>query len=306
MTPPRGDNWAGAAGMTAGLLVYCYRARQYELARATLVSGFIGGIGFAAASMLKLVEVTCGYVTNWHSVLEQTTGLFNGIGLAVAMAGLARRTTPSEPGEAEPRPWTELLALGFVLVVIPYLNARKNVNQWIQQRAMPPMMSGVPAWVWFDLGYLALALTLLALWRRHRRQPLAVLPESPFARGQVFYLILLWMIVAFNFERIVVVFRSQRLITEGVLYLVALVSTVVLLFAPESHEIGAVEPRLAPPKRARSGLLALTALGVLAAAVSIAADWAIVRAIHGDRHAGYSRLHIRFGPRATTGPTDQR
>ena len=167
-------------------------------------------------------------------------------------------------------------------------------------------MTGLPTWVWFDLAYLALGITLLALWLRHRRQPLAVLPASSFARGQVLYLILLWMTVAFNFERIVVAFQSQRLITEGVLYLVALACTAVLLFAPETREIGPIESRLAPPEQKRSGLLSLAAVGVLAATVSIVADWAIVRAVYGDRYAGYARLHIRFGPRATTGPADHR
>ena len=95
MTPPRGDNWAGCLGMTAGFFWYCRQTGHRELGRAALYCGFIGGIGFAAASMLKLVEVTSGYQTNWHSVLEQTTGLFNGIGVAVAVAALARRHCPA-------------------------------------------------------------------------------------------------------------------------------------------------------------------------------------------------------------------
>ncbi len=36
MTPPRGDNWSGCLGMTAGLLWYCRRTGMLELARATL------------------------------------------------------------------------------------------------------------------------------------------------------------------------------------------------------------------------------------------------------------------------------
>ncbi len=30
--------------------------------------------------MLKLIEVKSGWQTNWHSILEQTYGLMNGIG----------------------------------------------------------------------------------------------------------------------------------------------------------------------------------------------------------------------------------
>jgi hypothetical protein len=32
----------------------------------------------------------------------------------------------------------------------------------------------------------------------------------------------------------------------------------------------------------------------------ILTDWAIVRAIYGDRFAGHAGKHIRFGPNATT------
>ena len=53
--------------------------------------GLLGGIGFAGAVMLKLVEVTSGLQTNWHSLYEQTAGLFHGVALAAAMAILARR-----------------------------------------------------------------------------------------------------------------------------------------------------------------------------------------------------------------------
>src|SRR6266851_5040787 len=106
MTPPRGDNWAGAIGMTVGALVYFTRNGLVPVARAALVAGSIGGIGFAGATFLKLVEVkyvpiVLSYLfgeslwqTNWHSILEQSYGFINGIGIAVAMYPLARRLPP--------------------------------------------------------------------------------------------------------------------------------------------------------------------------------------------------------------------
>jgi hypothetical protein len=216
MTPPRGDNWAGCLGMTAGLLLYCRRQGLHEMARAALFCGFIGGIGFAAASMLKLVEITSGYKTNWHSILEQTTGLFNGIGLAVAVAVLARRA-PSTKDGLHARPWSDPITAGFVILGITYLNIRKNVTFWIAQKIVPEVMSGVATWAWFDLAYLLLTLTLLALWVRHRLQPLPIVPRSWLGMGQLLYLGLLWSLVAGNFERELVAFTAQRLVTEGVL-----------------------------------------------------------------------------------------
>ena len=300
MTPPRGDNWSGCLGMTAGLLWYCWRTGMRELARATLLCGFIGGIGFAAASMLKLVEITSGYKTNWHSILEQTTGLFNGIGLAVAVAVLARRA-PSIKDDLRRRSWADPVAVGFVVLGITYINLRKNVNFWITQKIVPAEMAGMDTWVWFDLAYLLLAVTMLALWVRNRRQPMPILPQSWLGKGQLLYLWLLWSLVAGNFERELVVFTAQRLVTEGVLFVVALACTLVLLLAPTVRR--SWDAPVSPPRgRHRAGLATTVVVSLVAAIAMILADWAIVRAIHGDRYAGadYAGLNIRFGPNATT------
>jgi hypothetical protein len=295
MTPPRGDNWSGCLGMTLGILWFCWRHSLGEVVRASLICGFIGGIGFAAASMLKLVEVTSGYETNWHSILEQTTGLFNGIALAVAMAGLARRT-PVDAGDAEKFEPTEYLAAGFVMLVIPYLNLRKNVGAWIRVNAMPPVMVGISTSVWYDLGYVLLALALVFLAVRHARRPLPVLPESTLGRGQLLYLVSLWWLVAGNFERALVSFTAQRLVTEGVIYVVALVCTLIVLCAAPPGSSGSESSPDAPARLGPAGIMAIV---LLAAALSIAVDWAVVRAIYGDRFAGHAGLHIRFGPNAT-------
>ena len=299
MTPPRGDNWAGCLGMTAGAIVYCLRTGLAEVARAALVSGFIGGIGFAAASMLKLVEVTSGYTTNWHSILEQTTGLFNGIGIAVAMSGLARRVGPVDEEDPAPhanRRFAELWTVGFVLLVIPYLNLRKNVADWTKAGAVPQGMYGIPAWAWFDLAALAVAASLAILMGRHLRRPLAVVPENPLGQGQGLFLLLLAIMVIGNFERALVGFKDQRLVTEGVIHLNALLCAVILLTADRTPtgetSTGAVEQ--APTRWGR-----LVAIGIGAAAIAVVVDWAIVRGLYGDRYAGHANLHIRFGPNAT-------
>jgi len=304
MTPPRGDNWAGCVGMTAALLWYCRRIEYREIARAALISGFIGGIGFAAASMLKLVEVTCGYETNWHSILEQTTGLFNGIALAAAVAGLALQT-PRCDDRPKSGSWTEGLACGFVLLGIPYVNLRKNIPQWVRSKAAPAEMVGIASWVWFEAAYLLLAMTAIVLWARHRKHPLAVVPHSTLGKGQLLYLGLLWTMVIGNFERALVGFTPQRLVTEGVIYVVSLVATLILLLSA-SPGMPAGEPESAVQSSRQRRLTATVAVGATVAILSIIADWGIVRAIYGDRFAGHAGLHIRFGPKATINRIDDR
>ena len=43
MTPPRGDNWAGCAGMVAAQVVFAVRQDLPRVAAASLVTGFLGG-----------------------------------------------------------------------------------------------------------------------------------------------------------------------------------------------------------------------------------------------------------------------
>jgi hypothetical protein len=307
MTPPRGDNWAGCLGMTAGAIVYCLRSGLGEVARAALVSGFIGGAGFAAASMLKLVEVTSGYQTNWHSILEQTTGLFNGLGIAVAMQGVAARTpAPMEEAPAakdegsgsSTRRWAEPLAVGFVLAGIPYVNLRKNVADWTRAGSVPAAMYGIPAWLWFELAALITVAGLAVLLVRHVRRPLAVVPATTLGQGQALFLLLLAIMVIGNFERALVGFADQRLVTEGVIHVNAVICAVMLVTADTPRApIHPLSENSLPQKR--DGLWRLALVGSALALLSIVADWAIVRGIYGDRFAGHAGLHIRFGPRAT-------
>jgi hypothetical protein len=301
MTPPRGDNWAGCVGMTAGAIFYCLRTGLAEVARAGVISGFIGGIGFAAASMLKLVEVQSGYETNWHSILEQTTGLFNGVGIAVALAGLAARVGPVDHADDLNDPlvrWSKPLAVAFVVLGIPYVNLRKNVADWTRAHAVPDVMYGVPAWIWFELAAVVVAAGLAVLIVRHMRRPLAVVPTSLLGQGQGLYIVLLAIMVIGNFERAVVSFAPQRLVTEGVIHCVAVLAVVLLLTSDSSHVPDEQEAFL--PGERPIGWARLMVVGVTAALLMILADWAIVRAIYGDRFAGYAGKHIRFGPNATT------
>jgi hypothetical protein len=141
---------------------------------------------------------------------------------------------------------------------------------------------------------------------RHTRRPVAVIPPTWSGKGQALYLGLLWWLVTGNFERALVAFKSERLVTEGVLYLVALACTLVLLLATRSTADPTIPDTMTPASRGRSPLAAIVAVGLAAATLSIVADWAIVRAMYGDRFAGHSRLHTRFGSTATTNPLENR
>jgi hypothetical protein len=294
MTPPRGDNWAGCVGMVLGMWLYFMRRGLSGVTLASLVCGFIGGFGFAFAQMLKLVEISSGRQTNWHSILEQTYGFINGIGLACALFWVARRA-PRLDEKPPVRVWVEPYAAGFVLIILTYLNLSKNPEEWIKLKAMPPVLYGLSANAWFNLAYVGFSTVFVLLWLKHRRQPLAILSTTWLARDQMLYLVFLWVMVLGNFERALPSFAPQRLVTEGVIFLNATVCTAgIFLSAPTAERVApvALHDWSAWLRRA-------VVAGSIATILTVVAEWAVVRGIYGDKQAGYAAKHIRFGPDAT-------
>ena len=299
MTPPRGDNWAGCLGMTAALLWYCRRAGFSDVARPRSFAGSSAG----SASPLRrcsswsrsLADTRPTGIASW----SRQRGFSMGSDWPCALSGLAGSTPPAEADEPDGYSFTELAALGFVVLGITYLNLRKNTAHWVAVKAVPAEMAGLAAGTWFDIAYALMSLTFLVLWTRHRQSPLAVVPASWLGKGQLLYLVLLWWLVVGNFERALVAFKTERLVTEGVIYVVALVCTVIVLLERAASDARANESPVPRNSGQRMGMLATVLLGLGAAILSVLIDWAVVRAIYGDRFAGHASLHIRFGPNAT-------
>jgi hypothetical protein len=226
--------------------------------------------------------------------LEQTYGLINGLGLGIAAVLLARRT-PVQEDAASTSSWTKPYAIGFILLVITYLNLDKDPGIWVQGGTVPSRLYGLSALSWFNLAYAVVAAAVLMLLVRHQRQRIALVPLSEKGKGQLLLLAFLWWIVLGNFERSLGGFTPQRLITEGVIHFNAVVLTVLVLFWPASFEPLPNFQVSRPPRRTAVFLGA----ALLAAALSVVVDWATVRHLYHNQFAGHSGLHIRFGPNAT-------
>ncbi len=296
MTPPRGDNWAGSVGMVAGMLVYFEWRKLRALTLASLICGFVGGFGFASGQLTKLMWIKTGWQTNWHSVLEQTYGFINGLGVAIAMLLLAART-PRVSDEPRERRWTEDFALCFVLLGVTWLNLIRNPEAWLKAKTFPETILHLSAFTWFHLAYAVLSAVVIWLLLRHRRQPLAFIPTNWLGRGQLLYLVFLWWIVIGNFDRSVVNFAPQRLITEGVIFLNATICTLILLSGvPATVAVAEAETEKDP---FGALLKKAVAVGMLATVISLLADWGLTRVMFGNELAGFSAKHIRFGPDAT-------
>jgi len=243
---------------------------------------------------------------NWHSFLEQTYGFVNGLAVIAAMAVFWRRLERSD--DSGPREyWTEVVAISIVVPVLMWVTLQKDVAEWTQgpTAAMPATMRmplfgySLSAWGWFNVIFGIAAMAFVMLLNVHTRRRLALLEVSWLGRGQWLYLLVLWVFVIGNFGRIVVHFTEQRLLTEGVITLNAVLATMLVLLVPRTT---APAPERIPPDYLRLvGRAAIAA--VLCAAAFPVAETLSVRAVYGDapvmrpRDAEHGPT-TRFGPHA--------
>lgn len=296
MTPPRSDNWAGVTGLFIGTSIWMWRNKLRPVAVATLISGTIGGLGFAGIQWIRQILVSFGNPRileykgilpgseefksiasswarwqgqNWHSFLEQGYGFVNGVAIAVALAFLTSRiklhTDDNFSGQTKTR-WTRAFSALFVMLVLTYFNVLKNVEVWSNQlnpdiwkrtiqhaggvtETVPalwdfPYIGRLPGidflnmtpTGWFNFTWLLLVIGCIVIVVRHYRSPLAIIPRSSLAKGQLIFLILLWIMVIGNFEMALTGWNPIRMITEWVIFVNALIATVLVLLLPREEE----------------------------------------------------------------------
>ena len=300
MTPPRGDNWAGCVGLTAGFLLFAWHHNLNGVIFVTLLTGIFGGLAFSGGQMIKLLWIKTGWQTNWHSVMEQTQGFIFGLGFTITLGAFAF-IAPSVATDPLPS-WTLPLALAFVFIGINYLNHRKSSLTWVehvQTLTERPLGLPVAGWLrqsqgwfgWIELFYLAITLVLCYTLYHHKTHPIALIPDTALGKGQLLYLIFLWGIIVINFKRAIVTFAPHRLITEGLVTLNAIVCTflvLTLLSNPLSIHSGSVTPWIEQSFW----------IGFFVSAILLLVFFALTFVLFGKQHIPNAGLHIRFGPNA--------
>lgn len=318
LTPPRSDDWAGILGLYIATLIYLVRYQLAPVAFASLVSATVGGLAFSSAALLKLIMMRPGNPNvvadpetieawryyqgaNWHSFLEQTYGFMNGLGIALAL-GLV--TLYVRPLHVTPRVrrWTEGFAVGFVLLLLVFINWRKAVGTWTEQGAVPERMRmfwfesiELSADMWFSIIFWIVGAGVVILLIRHMRRPLSIVPPSWLGRGVLLFLVFLWIAVIFNFERALTGFHEQRLLTEGVITVNAILASVLLLFVARDREPRAYYPPI--PARNVPWVRAAFAL-LLAFLAAVPLQVATTQLLYGAEYAGHAGRQMRFGPDA--------
>ncbi len=290
MNPPRGDSWAGYLGLAGGILVFCWRYRMGGVGFATLAVGFLGGIGFALGSAVKVVIMASGFDTNWHSIMEQTQGFFIGIAIAVGL-GLLIQRAPQISDSPPVRPWTEAYCVVFVLCLLPYLNIRRSPGEWTKEIAtLTPRLYGIPisgdllpsrGFIgWLDIVYLAIAFAMIFLLALHLRRPLPFIPADWLGKGQLFYLVFLWSIVTLNFIDVLPRFTPIRLVTEWFITLNAVACTILLIYGCFAARAGV--PAALPDRPYLPWIRNVVVFGILGVVIACFASWGAKQAIYGE------------------------
>jgi hypothetical protein len=305
MSPPRADGWAGCLGLAAGILVFCARNDLGGVAFATLCTGLIGGCGFTLAAAIKHAGIRTGLITNWHSVMEQTDGLFFGLSLAIAM-GLVMRRAPRVSDDPPIRRWTDAYAVMFVLWLFTYLNFRFSPTEWLREvTTLKPWLYGIAVQGsfapsrgflgWFDMAYLAIGIAMAYLLRLHLRRGLPLMPSTWLGKAQLLYLLYLWAQVMINFAHVLPRFSERRLVTEWTITLNAAFCTILMAagtFAQPDRNVKAGQP----DRPYTPWIRKVVPLGLAGAGLSVFAAWGTRQALFPREPVPFSAVHVRFGP----------
>lgn len=308
MTPPREDGWAGCVGLLAGILIFCARNKLGGVAFATLCTGLLGGSGFALATAMKHVEIYTGLATNWHSVMEQTDGLFFGLALAVAMGMIVRRA-PRVSDDPPVRRWTDAYAVMFLLWLFTYLNFRESTTEWLREiPSLTPRLYGIVVeggfiprhgfLGWFDFAYLAIGIALAWLLYLHLRRPLPLVPRTWLGKSQLLYLVYLWAQIFINFANTLPRFAPQRLVTEWFMTINAAFCTILMVTGtnaqPDRNVVGVIVDGPYLPWIRKTVIY-----GLLGTVVVIFASWGEKMLLYPHSPVPGAAVQIRFGPNNT-------
>lgn len=256
LMPPRSDDWAGITGVFFGTLLYAVRSGMSPMAYAGSLNFFLGGISFATVHFLRALILIPGHrdlnggkvpaawahyhSANWHSVLEQSQGFGHGVATALTFALLWRKLVPPA-NVPTTRRWTQPFAIGFVVLMMTYFNVFKNVAEWTNghYKLVPAMMKApffqgieLSAATWFNLGWWAISAAFIGAMLVHLRRPLAVVPPSWTGRGQLVYLLVLWIMIIADFERSLNGFGEGRLVTEWVILMNGALASFLIVTLP--------------------------------------------------------------------------
>jgi hypothetical protein len=118
------------------------------------------------------------------------------------------------------------------------------------------------------------------------------------ARGQLIFLILLWIMVVANFERALTGWHPSRLLTEWVIIVNAIIATVLILWLPRNDEtVLIIEEQNYKPLYKRLWIIAIATFAV--SSVFFLVSNRMIYHYPEYNKLDHKQYHTRFGPDAS-------
>jgi hypothetical protein len=322
LMPPRSDDWAGILGVFIAGLIWSRRHGLVPVAHVMSVGFILGGIAFTTVPMIRFLLRYPGHPwrfpegvpqalahyqsANWHSILEQMDGFGFGLAIAIAMAMLWRRQ-PYDAREGHVSGWTIASSVFFAWFIVGFLNLYKLVETWVGNGAVPPELKApllgfieLPPSAWFCIVWWTAAAVGGMLLLMHQRRRLDIVPETWTGKGQLLYVLFLWLMVIGNLARAIPGFSNGRMVTEWVVFMNASLATLLIVALPRNSQQDTTnESEAARHARAWPSLARTWMWGLVAASVLIAVYGYLTLAMYQQHFEGKPWAnHRRFGPEA--------
>jgi hypothetical protein len=193
--------------------------------------------------------------------------------------------------------------------VIGFLNLHKLVETWVGNGAVAPVLKApllgfieLSPLAWFSIVWWTAATVGGVLLLMHQRQRLDIVPETWTGKGQLLYLLFLWLMVIGNLCRAIPGFSNGRMVTEWVVFMNASLATLLVVALPQRTQRDTPDElkearhahQVAWPSFAKTWLW-----GLVAATVMIGVYGYSTLAMYQQHLEGEPRAnHRRFGPEA--------
>ncbi len=153
MTPPRSELWAAAFGASIALGWFLWRENYKKTLRIALFTSIGAGIGFSFGNFIQVIGAASGIAYNWWNVMEFILGFSGGLAMAYAIL------TTTWKGEIEFSKSSNLLAIIFLFIVIPYV----NFNQSFEREYLTKLSEFQSSLSSFDFASLQIYFTFLTM-----------------------------------------------------------------------------------------------------------------------------------------------
>lgn len=322
LMPPRSDDWAGIVGVFIAGLIWTRRHGLAPVSHVMSVGFILGGISFASVPMIRFLLRYPGHPwrfpdgvpqpfahyqsANWHSILEQMHGFGHGLAIAIAMAMLWRRQ-PYDPREGRVGGWTVAFSIFFAWFVVGFLNLYKLVETWIEKQAVPTALKApllgfieLSAETWFCIVWWTAAAVGGLLLLLHQRRRLDIVPGTWVGKGQLLYVLFLWLMVIGNLFRAIPGFSNGRMVTEWLIFMNASLATLLIVALPRKMQPDTADMMgITANEHAWPSLPKTWRWGLVGVAVLIGVYGSLTLAMYQQYLEGKPWAnHRRFGPEA--------